>query len=209
MASSIPRNRNVLRVWPSGPVARWHFSRHRPPSCVMPTYHSSFCGATRAQPNCASNCSRQRLPPQARHSGAYDGGSVELIWTPSGRQLCAAHVRGAAGCCQHRGRCRPGRPQREALHRALQGFGWHGAKTYCRILRLQRAVAWAEQGRRADWTRIALECGYFDQAHFIHDFRSFAGITPTGYDADRTQFRNHVKFLQSGAGVEVARCSYA
>jgi AraC-like DNA-binding protein len=77
-------------------------------------------------------------------------------------------------------------------------------KQYCRILRFQRALAWAEQGRRADWTRIALECGYFDQAHFIHDFRSFAGITPTGYDADRTQFRNHVKFLQSGAGVEVA-----
>jgi AraC-like DNA-binding protein len=78
-----------------------------------------------------------------------------------------------------------------------------GPKHYCRILRFQRALAWAEQGRRVDWTRIAIECGYFDQAHFIHDFRSFAGITPTGYDAGRTQFRNHVKFLQSGAGVEV------
>jgi AraC-like DNA-binding protein len=76
-------------------------------------------------------------------------------------------------------------------------------KRYCRILRFQRALASAEGGRRVDWTRIALDCGYFDQAHFIHDFRSFAGITPTGYDACRTQFRNHVHFLQSDAAPEM------
>ena len=72
-------------------------------------------------------------------------------------------------------------------------------KQYCRILRFQQALAHAENGRRVDWTRIAMDSGYFDQAHFIHDFRSFAGLTPTGYQADRTQFRNHVKFLQSDA----------
>jgi AraC-like DNA-binding protein len=72
-------------------------------------------------------------------------------------------------------------------------------KRYCRILRFQRALADAESGLGVDWTRIAVDCGYFDQAHFIHDFRSFAGITPTGYRAGRTEFRNHVKFLQSNA----------
>jgi AraC-like DNA-binding protein len=72
-------------------------------------------------------------------------------------------------------------------------------KHYCRILRFQQALAHAENGHRVDWTRIAMDSGYFDQAHFIHDFRSFAGLTPTGYQADRTQFRNHVKFLQSDA----------
>lgn len=69
-------------------------------------------------------------------------------------------------------------------------------KRYCRILRFQRALAHAEQGGRLDWTRIALDCGYFDQAHFIHDFRSFASVTPTGYQTGRTEFRNHVKFPQ-------------
>ncbi|HUB78042.1 MAG TPA: AraC family transcriptional regulator [Bryobacteraceae bacterium] len=76
-------------------------------------------------------------------------------------------------------------------------------KRYCRLLRFQRALAYTDGGRQADWTRIALDCGYFDQAHFIHDFRSFAGITPTGYDAGRTQFRNHVHFLQANAAAEV------
>jgi AraC-like DNA-binding protein len=70
-------------------------------------------------------------------------------------------------------------------------------KHYCRIRRFQTALAAAENGRRVDWTRIALDCGYFDQAHFIRDFRAFSGITPTGYEIDRTQFRNHVKFVQS------------
>ena len=76
-------------------------------------------------------------------------------------------------------------------------------KRYCRILRFQRSLAQAEAGRRVEWTRIALASGYFDQAHFIHDFRAFAGITPTGYEAGRTQFRNHVKFLQSDDWGEV------
>ena len=70
-------------------------------------------------------------------------------------------------------------------------------KRYCRIRRFQRAVARAHHGNSVDWTQVALECGYFDQAHFIHDFRSFAGVTPTDYQAARTPFQNHVKFLQS------------
>lgn len=54
---------------------------------------------------------------------------------------------------------------------------------------------------RSEPRPLALDCGYFDQAHFIHDFRAFAGLTPTAYQEARTEFRNHVKFLQSGAAV--------
>jgi AraC-like DNA-binding protein len=72
-------------------------------------------------------------------------------------------------------------------------------KRYCRIRRFQDAVTRTHRGRSPEWTRLALDCGYFDQAHFIHDFRSFAGLTPTGYLDARTAFQNHVKFLQSGA----------
>jgi AraC-like DNA-binding protein len=70
-------------------------------------------------------------------------------------------------------------------------------KRYCRVRRFQRALASAHRPAGVEWTQVALECGYFDQAHFIHDFKSFAGVTPTGYQAARTSFQNHVKILQS------------
>lgn len=31
------------------------------------------------------------------------------------------------------------------------------------------------------FTSIAYECGYFDQSHFIRDFKAFAGVTPSAY----------------------------
>lgn len=70
-------------------------------------------------------------------------------------------------------------------------------KRYCRLLRFQRAVSRAHDAGPTDWTTLALACGYFDQAHLIHDFREFSGLTPTAYEARRTSFQNHVTFLQS------------
>src|SRR5262245_38134639 len=70
-------------------------------------------------------------------------------------------------------------------------------KRYCRIRRFQQALVRAHRGHPVDWPQVALECGYYDQAHFIHEFRSFSGLTPTAYQACRTAFQNHVKFLQS------------
>jgi len=81
-------------------------------------------------------------------------------------------------------------------------------KQYCRIRRFQQVLAAAEQGKRVEWTRIAADCGYFDQSHFIHDFRRFSGLTPTAYDARRTEFRNHVKFLQSDMEALVRSCCH-
>jgi AraC-like DNA-binding protein len=71
-------------------------------------------------------------------------------------------------------------------------------KRYCRIRRFQQAVARAHRGRSVDWAQVALDCGYYDQPHFIHEFRAFSGLTPTAYHESRTEFQNHVKFLQSG-----------
>jgi AraC-like DNA-binding protein len=73
-------------------------------------------------------------------------------------------------------------------------------KRYCRLLRFQQAVGRAHAARQVDWAEVAVACGYFDQPHFIRDFREFSGLTPTAYGAARTAFQNHVTFLQSDLG---------
>jgi AraC-like DNA-binding protein len=70
-------------------------------------------------------------------------------------------------------------------------------KRYCCVLRFQRAIRQAHRGRAVDWTQVALDGGYYDQAHFIHDFRRFAGVTPSAYEGARTPFHNHVT-MESG-----------
>jgi len=54
-------------------------------------------------------------------------------------------------------------------------------KAFSRVRRFQRVLRSISLERDVEWTRIALDCGYYDQAHFIHDFQSFSGFTPTGY----------------------------
>ena len=66
-------------------------------------------------------------------------------------------------------------------------------KLYCRVQRFQKVLRHITRSTKSiDWTQIALNCGYFDQAHFIHDFRAFSGINPSNYVVNKTQFQNHV-----------------
>ena len=66
-------------------------------------------------------------------------------------------------------------------------------KVYARITRFRRVISKIPAATRVDWTSIALNCGYFDQAHFNHDFRAFTGMTPSAYVRDRTTNPNHVR----------------
>jgi AraC-like DNA-binding protein len=65
-------------------------------------------------------------------------------------------------------------------------------KVFCRIRRFQKALDGIEGRRTVEWSSVALDSGYFDQAHFNHDFRAFSGINPSTYLERRTPHRNHV-----------------
>ena len=65
-------------------------------------------------------------------------------------------------------------------------------KLFCRVRRFQRVLHMVNEARDIDWTAVALSCGYFDQSHFINDFRSFSGINPTEYVTRGSRYVNHV-----------------
>jgi transcriptional regulator GlxA family with amidase domain len=54
-------------------------------------------------------------------------------------------------------------------------------KFLCRTLRFQKVFKAVERHQTVNWSFIATECGYYDQAHFIHDFKEFSGQNPTAY----------------------------
>jgi AraC-like DNA-binding protein len=67
-------------------------------------------------------------------------------------------------------------------------------KAFQRVRRFQQALQSLHGSGRFDGSLagLAADCGYYDQAHFIHDFRRFAGMTPGEYLATATPHLNHV-----------------
>ncbi len=66
---------------------------------------------------------------------------------------------------------------RQLERRFLREIGV-GPKLLGRILRFQQVFRAVERVDAA-WASIAVECGYYDQAHLIRDFNQFAGQTPS------------------------------
>lgn len=54
-------------------------------------------------------------------------------------------------------------------------------KRFSRVQRFQAAVQAIARGDALSWTDLALRLGYYDQAHFINEFRAFAGMAPSGF----------------------------
>ncbi|HCA81897.1 MAG TPA: hypothetical protein DEP53_19370 [Bacteroidetes bacterium] len=65
-------------------------------------------------------------------------------------------------------------------------------KTYLLIHRFQKAVQEIERRPNLDCAQLALDCGYFDQSHFVHSFKRFSGFTPTEYVSRKNGILNYV-----------------
>jgi AraC-like DNA-binding protein len=89
-----------------------------------------------------------------------------------------------------------GLSQRRFIQRFSEEVGLT-PKLFCRVQRFQEALHRVAGTEEVDWADVALSCGYFDQAHFIHDFQAFSGLTPTTYLARRCVERlNHVPLYE-------------
>ncbi len=68
-------------------------------------------------------------------------------------------------------------------------------KLFCRVRRFQQVLRRITSGKPVNWSDLALDGGYFDQAHFIHDFRAFSGVNPSKYLASYKDFPRHHNHL--------------
>lgn len=65
-------------------------------------------------------------------------------------------------------------------------------KRYARLQRFRHVVAQAHRRERVEWAWVAADCGFHDQAHLVHEFRAFSGMTPTAYLARQGEWSGHV-----------------
>ena len=58
-----------------------------------------------------------------------------------------------------------------------------------RLLRFRKTLnAISAAPDAPDWSDLAIDSGYYDQAHLIHEFQEFADMTPTDYQQKKTDF---------------------
>jgi AraC-like DNA-binding protein len=53
-----------------------------------------------------------------------------------------------------------------------------GSRLFRRLARFSRLITRLQRREAIPWAELALDCGWFDQPHMLHDFRDFAGVTP-------------------------------
>lgn len=70
--------------------------------------------------------------------------------------------------------------------RQFYQYAGFSPKLYARIVRFQSAMELYGQKCKS-LTAIALECGYYDQSHFIGDFTEFAGISPKTFFSGKSR----------------------
>jgi len=69
----------------------------------------------------------------------------------------------------------------------LEQFGLH-PKTYSRLVRFNGVIRSLESNLNVKWRQLADAFGYYDQSHFIHEFKNLTGGLPQDYSALKSGF---------------------
>ena len=70
---------------------------------------------------------------------------------------------------------------KRSLQRLFSEYVVVSPKRVIRRYRLHELIEESNSGRKLNWSQLALELGYFDQAHLINDFKSMVGFSPAQY----------------------------
>ena len=68
------------------------------------------------------------------------------------------------------------------VQRLFSSYVGVGPKWVLQRYRLHEAIAQLHAGAQTDWARFSVDLGYYDQAHFLRDFRALVGRTPAEYE---------------------------
>ena len=68
---------------------------------------------------------------------------------------------------------------KRSLQRIFNEYVGVSPKWVIRRYRMHELIEKLNAGDQLDWAQVALELGYFDQAHLINDFTSIIGASPT------------------------------
>lgn len=78
------------------------------------------------------------------------------------------------------------------IERKFKEYSGFTPKKYMRLVRFSEACNQYERADQKTLTEIAHHCGYYDQSHFIKEFKSFSGYHPSDYfsgDAEGIEWR--------------------
>lgn len=75
--------------------------------------------------------------------------------------------------------------QTRQMERNFQRHIGISPKKLGRVVRLQSALSLLLDSQPGELSRVAYEAGYFDQAHFIHDFKQLTGCTPSQFGSSQ------------------------
>lgn len=121
------------------------------------------------------NCEFQSMLPALTFNGIIEK-AVESIFSSHGMTSIMA----VADLCEVSER------QLERLFKTHIGLS---PKLYARIIRFSH-IFQVMQKQKISWTQVGLESGFYDQAHFIRNFKTFTGEDPTKYFFDKPTMAN-------------------
>ncbi len=65
-------------------------------------------------------------------------------------------------------------------------------KALQRIQRFQQVLTELESSNSINWSQLSLDCGYYDQAHFINEFKYYSGLNPEKYMVEKGPILNYI-----------------
>ncbi len=69
-------------------------------------------------------------------------------------------------------------------------------KSFHRVARFNAALRQVHTAPDVPWQQIIGGCGFYDQAHFINEFKAFSGTTPIDYLHKRGAFHNFIPIFE-------------